>query len=67
MLAFNKGQKGGTGGYFPMIAAQKFGADDTFENGVFLGPVAHLTFKGPCATKGVSVCSSLRTQCCLAA
>ncbi len=31
---------------------QKFDAD-TFENGVFLGPIAHLTFKGPCTTKAV--------------
>ncbi|KXZ47501.1 hypothetical protein GPECTOR_35g939 [Gonium pectorale] len=46
ITAAAKGQKGGTGGYFPLAACQKF--DETgFENGVFLGPVGHLTFKGP--------------------
>ncbi|GAX73741.1 hypothetical protein CEUSTIGMA_g1194.t1 [Chlamydomonas eustigma] len=36
--------------YFPLTACQKFSSDNTFENGVFLGPLAHLTFKGPMST-----------------
>jgi hypothetical protein len=31
-------------------------ADSSFENGVFFGPVAHLTFKGPCQLEGVGGC-----------
>ncbi|KAG2495269.1 hypothetical protein HYH03_006542 [Edaphochlamys debaryana] len=46
ITAAAKKQKGGSGSYFPMAACQKF--DDTgFENGVFLGGLASLTFKGP--------------------
>ena len=41
-----KGKVRGKGLYFPLNACQKFGDDDTFENGVFLGPIGHLTFKG---------------------
>ena len=41
-----KGKVRGKGLYFPLAACQKFGDDDTFENGVFLGPIGHLTFKG---------------------
>jgi len=51
--ALAKGTKGGAGGYFPITACQKFDpADNSFENGVFFGPVAHLTFKGPYTMKG---------------
>ncbi|GLC68561.1 hypothetical protein PLESTF_000708900 [Pleodorina starrii] len=45
ITAASKEQKGGSGGYFPLAACQKFDASG-FENGVFLGPVGHLTFKG---------------------
>ncbi|GIL93628.1 hypothetical protein Vretifemale_21030 [Volvox reticuliferus] len=45
VTAATKKQKGGMGGYFPLAACQKFDASG-FENGVFLGPVGHLTFKG---------------------
>lgn len=39
--------------YFPITAAQKFDpAKKDFENGVFLGNVAYLTFNGPFAMKG---------------
>lgn len=44
------GQKGGEGGgkYFPVTAIQRFDAEAMeIENGVFLGPVGNLTFKGP--------------------
>lgn len=48
ITAAAKKQKGGSGGYFPLTGCQKFdAADNTFENGVFLGPVGSLTFKGP--------------------
>eukprot|EP00877_Chromochloris_zofingiensis_P009303 jgi/Chrzof1/4626/Cz14g20140.t1 len=40
------------GYYFPITAVQRFIPDTkVFENGVFLGPLAHLTFAGPFATK----------------
>eukprot|EP00878_Enallax_costatus_P002035 GHUV01002199.1.p1 GENE.GHUV01002199.1~~GHUV01002199.1.p1 ORF type:complete len:285 (+),score=64.09 GHUV01002199.1:117-857(+) len=43
--------KGGI--YFPIPACQKFdGARMDFENGVFLGPIAYLTFNGPYSMKG---------------
>ncbi|KAG2428205.1 hypothetical protein HXX76_011885 [Chlamydomonas incerta] len=46
LTAAAKKQKAGSGAYFPISACQKF--DETgFENGVFFGPVANLTFKGP--------------------
>ncbi|GIL61571.1 hypothetical protein Vafri_16059 [Volvox africanus] len=45
VTAASKKQKGGNGGYFPLAACQKFDPSG-FENGVFLGPVGHLTFKG---------------------
>lgn len=48
VTAASKKQKGGAGSYFPLTGCQKFeGGEQTFENGVFLGPLAHLTFKGP--------------------
>eukprot|EP00197_Chlamydomonas_leiostraca_P013757 CAMPEP_0202865678 /NCGR_PEP_ID=MMETSP1391-20130828/6293_1 /ASSEMBLY_ACC=CAM_ASM_000867 /TAXON_ID=1034604 /ORGANISM="Chlamydomonas leiostraca, Strain SAG 11-49" /LENGTH=219 /DNA_ID=CAMNT_0049545543 /DNA_START=103 /DNA_END=763 /DNA_ORIENTATION=- len=38
---------------FPLAACQKFdGREGSFENGVFLGNLAHLTFKGPMALDG---------------
>jgi hypothetical protein len=43
--------KGGV--YFPLTAAQKFDAGrKDFENGVFLGQLASLTFNGPYAMAG---------------
>ncbi|EFJ51665.1 hypothetical protein VOLCADRAFT_120424 [Volvox carteri f. nagariensis] len=45
ITAATKKQKGGAGGFFPLAACQKFDASG-FENGVFLGPLGHLTFKG---------------------
>lgn len=43
--------KGGI--YFPIAAVQKFDATKMdFENGVFLGPIAYLTFNGPYAMSG---------------
>eukprot|EP00879_Flechtneria_rotunda_P008611 GHRR01009023.1.p1 GENE.GHRR01009023.1~~GHRR01009023.1.p1 ORF type:complete len:201 (+),score=68.97 GHRR01009023.1:103-705(+) len=49
-----KKQKPNKGGiYFPLAACQKFdGTRLDFENGVFLGPLAFLTFNGPYAMKG---------------
>lgn len=41
---------------------QKFGSDETFENGVFLGPLGHLTFKGPCATKDKQLSFDVHTM-----
>ncbi|GJP72557.1 hypothetical protein CLOP_g3275 [Closterium sp. NIES-67] len=45
-----KAMKGGegSGSYFPIAAVQRFDAQAMeIENGVFLGPVGHLTFRGP--------------------
>lgn len=43
--------KGGV--YFPIAAVQKFDASKMdFENGVFLGPIASLTFNGPYGMSG---------------
>eukprot|EP00271_Cylindrocystis_brebissonii_P014713 TRINITY_DN36190_c0_g1_i1.p1 TRINITY_DN36190_c0_g1~~TRINITY_DN36190_c0_g1_i1.p1 ORF type:complete len:294 (+),score=53.78 TRINITY_DN36190_c0_g1_i1:66-947(+) len=56
MLVFNVDSKlkkpseptGPNGGYFPITAVQRFNAADMeVENGVFLGPVGQLTFRGP--------------------
>ncbi|PNH09428.1 hypothetical protein TSOC_003957, partial [Tetrabaena socialis] len=52
IVAASRGRKAGTGGYFPISACQKFEdgqgvQNGQFENGVFLGPLGHLTFKGP--------------------
>ncbi|KAL6757485.1 hypothetical protein V8C86DRAFT_2624018 [Haematococcus lacustris] len=53
VMAASKGSKGGGGRYFPIPACQKFVLDEmSFENGVFLGPLASLTFKGPYLMKG---------------
>jgi hypothetical protein len=46
-----KGKSGG-GLYFPLDAAQIFTQGHEFENGVFLGGLFSLTFRGPCITKG---------------
>jgi hypothetical protein len=41
----------------PVLFHAEFDAtDSSFENGVFFGPVAHLTFKGPCQLEGVGGC-----------
>lgn len=50
VTAASKGKKSGSGMYFPLTGCQKF-EDGQFENGVFLGPAASLTFRGPCAMK----------------
>lgn len=51
--AAKKKQPNKGGIYFPIAACQKFdGAKMDFENGVFLGPLAYLTFNGPYAMKG---------------
>ncbi len=53
-----KQQPGGGGSYVPITACQNFTPGDSqFENGIFLGPLAHLTFKGPFTWQGV------RTAC----
>ncbi|KAF6259179.1 hypothetical protein COO60DRAFT_1700941 [Scenedesmus sp. NREL 46B-D3] len=51
--AAKKKQPNKGGVYFPIAACQKFDAAKAdFENGVFLGPIASLTFNGPYAVKG---------------
>eukprot|EP00882_Tetradesmus_deserticola_P011767 GHRQ01012452.1.p2 GENE.GHRQ01012452.1~~GHRQ01012452.1.p2 ORF type:complete len:182 (+),score=67.40 GHRQ01012452.1:333-878(+) len=51
--AAKKKQPNKGGIYFPIAACQKFDAATAdFENGVFLGPLASLTFNGPYAVKG---------------
>ncbi|WIA20635.1 hypothetical protein OEZ85_005016 [Tetradesmus obliquus] len=51
--AAKKKQPNKGGVYFPIAACQKFDAAQAdFENGVFLGPIASLTFNGPYAMKG---------------
>ncbi|KAF8062749.1 fkbM [Scenedesmus sp. PABB004] len=53
-VAAAKKQQPSKGGlYFPIAACQKFDAARAdFENGVFLGPLASLTFNGPYAVRG---------------
>lgn len=55
---------GGAGLYFPIPAVQKFNAEElSFENGVFLGPLlGHLTFKGPCMSKGKQLSFDVTTM-----
>ncbi len=51
--AASKKQPNKGGIFFPITAAQRFDAGTSdFENGVFLGPVASLTFNGPYAMSG---------------
>lgn len=51
--AVNGKGKGGGGFYFPLDAAQIFTPKtNEFENGVFLGGLVSITFRGPCITKG---------------
>lgn len=53
VTAASKGEAAGSGAFVPIPACQKFEAGEgTFENGIFLGPVASLTFKGFCSGKG---------------
>eukprot|EP00775_Hariotina_reticulata_P009243 gene9244-9408_t len=49
--AAKKKQPNKGGVYFPLPACQKFENGD-FENGVFLGPIASMTFNGPFSMKG---------------
>ncbi|GBF94759.1 hypothetical protein Rsub_07642 [Raphidocelis subcapitata] len=50
VMAAAKRQPNKGGIFFPLTACQRFtAADQDFENGVFLGPVASLTFSGPYA------------------
>lgn len=51
VAAATKGGKVQGGQYFPITACQKY-EKGIFENGVFLGPVASLTFSGPYTMSG---------------
>ena len=58
-----KGKVQGKGIFFPLVGCQKFdGEEGSFENGVFLGPVGHLTFKGPYTTKGQQLSFDVHTM-----
>ncbi|KAF5839414.1 hypothetical protein DUNSADRAFT_816 [Dunaliella salina] len=58
----SKGDRGKAGQFFPLNAVQKF-EDGIFENGVFLGPVASLTFKGPFTMSGKRLTFDVDTMC----
>ncbi len=52
----NEAAKGGKGGgtYFPLTAVQRWDSNTMqIENGVYLGQIAALTFRGPFAMSGV--------------
>jgi hypothetical protein len=51
-----KGEAGAQGKFFPLTAAQRFDAStNENENGVFLGHVASLTFRGPYGWQKVGI------------
>eukprot|EP00270_Netrium_digitus_P021750 TRINITY_DN9505_c0_g1_i3.p1 TRINITY_DN9505_c0_g1~~TRINITY_DN9505_c0_g1_i3.p1 ORF type:complete len:284 (-),score=47.04 TRINITY_DN9505_c0_g1_i3:220-1071(-) len=53
MLIFSRSGKKDSGHYFPITAVQRFDAKAMeIENGVFVGPLGELTFKGPFSWKG---------------
>lgn len=49
-----EGQKAGSGKYFPATAVQRWDAtQNEIENGIYVGHLAALTFKGPYVFEGV--------------
>ncbi|MEW5304725.1 MAG: hypothetical protein WDW36_007317 [Sanguina aurantia] len=58
-----KGLAGKSGGYFPIVTCQVIDPkESTFENGVFIPTLAHITFKGPCLLRGRQLTFDVQTM-----